>query len=88
MYGEEDSGPVKADGPGERKPPLPAQGPPGNLNKEVTMVRKFIWDHAWKFPLMRPLTFKRGVKGGPENPPEHFPEVSGGTQVHQHNPSD
>ena len=40
------------------------------------MIRKFIWDHAWKFPLMLPLTSKRGVKGVPENPPEHFPSES------------
>ena len=59
----------------------PAPGQSGNLNQEVSMVLKFVRDHAWKFPSMPPLTSKCGAEGFSENPPEPIPRVSGGSRV-------
>ena len=90
MCGEDDTGaPVRALWPWGTQPaspPLPAlrdtPGLSGNLNQEVSMVLKFIRDHAWKFPSRPPLTLKRGAEGVSEYPPEPVPGVSGGTRVH------
>lgn len=78
-YGEEDTGgPVRALGAlGNVKDLSTAPGASGNPNQEVSMVLKFIQEHAWKFPSRPPLTLKCGVEAIPENPPELF-QGSGG----------
>ena len=83
------AGALRPKGPQPASPPIPVTGQSlkrrqtGKTNQEVSMVHKFIIEHAWKFPSTPPADHEVGIEGTIGELSGVIPGVSGGIPIHE-----